>query len=1065
MESTTCKGMEAFRHGLVFGFDVGTGSIGWAVREGDRFLDVGVLICPEETSKLDGRRGLRRQRRTLRSKKYRRQWFARELAGMLGLELIRRGDESLALPETAWEQNLKGGWIPKTGFESLMDPVTLRMAAVNGEDLRPEEIFTALTHLFRRRGYAPVPWAGGEASRTPDDDTEEGQIKEAVAGVAKELGDRHPCQLLAERRATAGNAPTDKWGRKVYWPRERLEREFRAIVAANATRHPKLVQKADWLLYGDTQEVKGQHVYFKHSEGRNPGVLGLRWPRFENRGPSLDALSPFDDQSRPQHVVRKDKEAFRSAQWELAVMNFRVIDRATGATVAPDTMAMKRLREMWDNSRRKPGRKSGASSSSPEPKRVEVKLKLLEKWAKEFADRYKLNEHQQPLTPQTGSGRARYSSPTLRLIHERLEGGLTFDPPQPLLRRPEESASKALERYLADIKHPLVKHRLVLFARLLKRLARHFGEPDVIVLEAVRSLALSEKNKRELQKKNAANRDERAAIREELASRMASTSRNAVLRYRLWKEAQGTCPFCCDKITQAQLLSGEADIEHLVPRTVVDCNEFYNLTVGHIRCNRELKGNATPHEAFGQTDRWSQLRDNAEKCFKGQKLEVFLSDKAEELIARKADLQHTAYIARVIRHVALIQLDWTGQDGRDPTVEKGNTPSSSFQVTNGQLTSRLRKAWGLNHLLHPLPHGVLFHELPKEQQKQFQEKNRGDLRHHALDAMVIACTLPWLAHRTVGATDPQTGEHGWWNLEERGQRSLAINPVYPGEGQMRRVVAEQMEKVVVRHHVSRSPHKAAYNTTVYGKLRDNTYAAREKVVDLKRKDFKDIHPPELGAYFDAAWTRFEEDTPDLSSLLRRTKDKLPESFRSRLCFAHFQRWRDGGAPEFEWPGTVRIPIRRVKLISVKDDTAVMPFAPGTPGFVKRTSFREVRIHVSRDRGRFVPVFVPHWRNDAVVAETPYVGSPIAVFRRGQTVVTKKPLGPKGPPGRYRIVATMQAKPQLVPVHIAKQKEALLAWGFYENGVNVSWGTFLDALGYELPHPSSAQPQSAGPVPA
>ncbi len=68
-----------FFNGLVFGFDVGTGSIGYAVRRGSTFLYVGVLICDSEGSDLSGRRGLRRQRRTLRSKKARRKWFACEM--------------------------------------------------------------------------------------------------------------------------------------------------------------------------------------------------------------------------------------------------------------------------------------------------------------------------------------------------------------------------------------------------------------------------------------------------------------------------------------------------------------------------------------------------------------------------------------------------------------------------------------------------------------------------------------------------------------------------------------------------------------------------------------------------------------------------------------------------------------------------------------------------------------------------------------------------------------------------------------------------------------------------
>lgn len=1084
--------MARFRNGLVFGFDVGTGSIGWAVRRGDQFLDVGVLVCPEGTGDLKSRRSLRRQRRTLRSKKYRRLWFARELAALLGLRLIRHGQADLPLPETAWEPNAKGGWVPKPGFESLRDPVALRLAAAEGKPLRPEELFTALTHLFRRRGYlADVPWGNREAeARDPDAKKEEGEIRARMSELQTEMraaGCQLPCQLLALR------AKNGRRQRKEVWPRELIEKEFRAILAQQATRFPALagvktfqrdgqsrtVPVADWLLYGDTAPVRKNgreyHVFFKATESRNPGVLGLKWPRFDNRGPALDALRPIDELGRPLHVVRKNKEAFIKAQWELAVMNFQVIDRQTGARVPPDAHALARLREMWESSRRKRRSKkeatSGTPAGSPETTdRVEIKVALLEKWAAEFADRYKLIEGQQPLTPQTGAGRARYSSLTLAQIRQQLEQGIRFDPPQPVLRRPGESAQRALDRYLAGIKHPLVRHRLVLFSRLLDRLVKQHGEPDLVVIEAVRSLALGQKNKRELLKRNKANRDERESIRQELASRNASTSRHAILRYRLWKEARSTCPFCGDKITQEQLLSGEADIEHLVPRSVVDCNEFYNLTVGHVRCNRELKGDRTPFQAFGHTEKWPQLRANAEMCFKGRKLEIFLSDNAEQLIEQTADLQHTAYIARVVRHVALIRLGWVGADGRDPTIIKGNKPSSSFQVTNGQLTSRLRQAWGLNHILHPLPEGKRWDDLTDAEKEQMQQKNRGDLRHHALDAMVIACTLPWLAHRTVGATDPETGEQGWWQLDERTRRSLALNPVFPAEGQMRRVAEEWMRQVVVRHHVSRSPHQSAYATTIYGKKAPNTYVAREVFTALTPKNLGDIWPPDLAAYCEAAWARYVEGSPNIGEELKRSKGCVPESFTTRLCFAHFQQWRErmkrGENVEFTWPETVKIPIRSVKLISVKDDTAVMRFAPGTPGYVKRTGFKEVRIHLSADGRSFVPVFVPFWKGDPPFSQKPTQpgSNPVLVIRRGMVFETKKPFSNGWGPGRIRVLSTKQSGLQLLPDYMADKTEAIEAAGLAKTGLRPSWNEFIRALGYELPHPPSAQSPSPGAVP-
>ena len=73
--SSNEKPENPFLTGLVFGFDVGTGSIGYAVRQGTDFKDVGVLICPEDTSDLAGRRGLRSQRRRLRNRWHIHDWL------------------------------------------------------------------------------------------------------------------------------------------------------------------------------------------------------------------------------------------------------------------------------------------------------------------------------------------------------------------------------------------------------------------------------------------------------------------------------------------------------------------------------------------------------------------------------------------------------------------------------------------------------------------------------------------------------------------------------------------------------------------------------------------------------------------------------------------------------------------------------------------------------------------------------------------------------------------------------------------------------------------------------
>ncbi|MEO5802112.1 MAG: type II CRISPR RNA-guided endonuclease Cas9 [Verrucomicrobiota bacterium] len=955
-------------------------------------------------------------------------------------------------------ENNNGGLEMAAGFESLNDPIALRLRALNGDSLKPEELHTALAHLFRRRGYTEVPWKNRpDAKEDGDAKKELGEIKSKMSNLQTEMheaGCKFPAQLLAKRKAAGASQ------RREVWPRELLEAEFRAIVAAQTKQFPKLAEKADWLLHGDPDEINRNgntfHVFFKTTESRNPGVVGLRWPRFDNRGPTLDSFQPVDNEGRPLHVVRKNKQAFIKAQWELALMNFRVLDCATNKLISPDLPSLLRLREIWENSKRTKKKKN---SEVGESENVSISESVLKKWAKEYVKRYKLVEGQTELTPQSGAGRARYCSPTLELLQKEISAGRRIDPPQPILKRSGENTQRALDRYLSDIKHPLVRHRLILFRRLLAKLTDRFGTPDTIVVEAVRSLALSQKNKNELNKRNEQFRKERQNAREELSSTGESTSRRALLRYRLWQEAKGRCPFCLETIERTALGHG-ADIEHLVPRSIVDCNEAYNLTVAHIKCNRELKGDRIPFTAFGGTTKWSDLKSNAEKSFKGRKLEIFVSANAEELIEQKADLAHTAYIARVLRHIALIQLGWLNNEGRDPTPEKQNS-ALRFQVSNGQLTSRLRKAWGLNQILHPLPPGKRWDELSPEDQMQFTEKNRGDLRHHALDAMVIVCTLPWLARRTHGAKD-EFGRHGWWTQDEK-QRSKAANPLFPGEGQMHDVVKKEIQKVVVQHHVSRSNHQQAYATTLYSKKTKDTYVARETFTTLTPKNLGSIWPKEFAAYCETAWNHYSDETANLESELKKTKGCVPENFTRKLCFSHFQNWRAKGGMEFSWPEKVKIPIRNVRLISVKDDTAVVPFSPGTHAYVKRTGFKEVRIHLAEDGKSFVPVFVPYWKNDTSMCPRPIKqdSKPVAVIRRGMVVETKKPFATGQPVGKYRVLVTGQVQLKLLPHHVANKEETIISFGFGKKGLQPVWSDFIRCLGYELPHTPSSQPSSAG----
>lgn len=923
-----------FLNDLVFGFDVGTGSIGFAVRKGSKFEDVGVLICPEDTNKLDKRRGSRSQRRRLRNRSRVHDWLANQL------------EDKFELP-SPWTKIENGQIIIKPGLDyaRISNPVLLRCEALQGRIEKPEELHAAISHLWKRRGKTEVPWKQGEAKQeTPEQKEEKKIIAKKLNALAKEMaaGDgtknpdglpkvfEHPCQLLLHRQKLGIKQRDEVWPRDEFQnPAFNLKNEFLAIIKIAAglkkedgtQRFPKLSEvDADWILYGDTHKVinKGQErrVYFKTTECENPGVLGLRWPRFDNRNPGLDLLKPLDELDRPLHVVRRNKSVFRETQFEQALFNFRVIDIVSGKRVLPDSASLNRLRQIYDLAKRK--------SKTDD---LKISESVIKNWAKEFADKYELVEDQSELVSRAGDGRAKFCSATLRDIKqvlEKLSAGQTIDAIQPLLRMPSESKEQAMARFLGDIRHGLVRHRLNLFLRLLHRLIKEHGKPDFIVVEAVRSLAFSEKKKDEHKKEQKKNRVDRDQVYQKLKDEENSTSKEAMLRYRLARDAGFECPFCRQSFDQADLFNGGVDISHLYPKSLTPCKEYYNLTIAHTKCNRTDMEAKIPREAFGSDPVWPDIEANARKRFFGKKLELFLAqtrEDAEKLIESKAPLAATAYISKMIRRLCLIDMEWHGKDGRDPTNKEGNIPSQQFLVTNGEITARYRDTWHLNEILHhPVPtftdeewNNLTAEEKQahKEARKKRFEKNRGDHRHHALDAMVISCTWPAYAQRVHNATK-NWEDKGWWYFDKVKNQLMSRHPLFENFEPMKLAVTEWMNRLIaenrIQHHASKSKHRQSYKTSFFSRRpeKPNTgehfYLMREKLLDVSPKDLRlrKVHPPEFSDYLYAAWDKYLENLYSyvekaaagfLKTFDAHTNVKFAaRQFSNRLEWSDFRAW-------------------------------------------------------------------------------------------------------------------------------------------------------------------------------
>lgn len=176
-------------------------------------------------------------------------------------------------------------------------------------------------------------------------------------------------------------------------------------------------------------------------------------------------------------------------------------------------------------------------------------------------------------------------------------------------------------------------------------------------------------------------------------------------KYQLWIEAQRISVYTGKVIPFQRLFSKDYEIEHILPYSRSFDDSFMNKSICEAWFNAE-KGNLTPYEYFQRKSKqeWIAFR-NRIKILPKPKQERLLWEKDIEGF-RNSQLTDTAYIAKEM-------------------AKRLQAVCKDVNTTQGAITSMLRKHWELNALLNP---------------EGENEKDRGDHRHHALDAIVIACT-------------------------------------------------------------------------------------------------------------------------------------------------------------------------------------------------------------------------------------------------------------------------------------------------------------------------------------
>lgn len=237
-----------------------------------------------------------------------------------------------------------------------------------------------------------------------------------------------------------------------------------------------------------------------------------------------------------------------------------------------------------------------------------------------------------------------------------------------------------------------------------------------------------------------------------------------IKRYKLWLEQKYRSPYTGKPISLARLFTSDYEIEHVIPQSRYFDDTLSNKVICEAEVNK-LKSNALGFEfikqhhgekvqlshggtvtiftkaAYEEYVKEHYAR-NRKKC-----RNLLLEDIPESFSSRQ--LNDSRYISRVVK---TLLSNLVREDGEEEAISKNVVPCT------GSVTDRLKKDWGINDVWNQIilprfermntfgigsftsvtANGNIIPDIPLQYRPGFNKK-RIDHRHHAMDAIVIAC--------------------------------------------------------------------------------------------------------------------------------------------------------------------------------------------------------------------------------------------------------------------------------------------------------------------------------------
>ncbi len=513
-----------------------------------------------------------------------------------------------------------------------------------------------------------------------------------------------------------------------------------------------------------------------------------------------------------------------------------------------------------------------------------------------------------------------------------------------------------------ELRNPIVQQMLSETFRVVNAIVKEYGKPDMIRVEMARELKKPKTKREEARNKSIQKRKQREEHAVFLSAYLGHTIEpndpevrkyelwlemgcedtsmddldsflrhgrvSDIKKYRLWLECNRISVYSGQPISLTRLFNSDVEIEHILPYSKTMNNEFTNLCL----CEREInleKGKRLPCDYFASKGEkeLQKFKDRVSRLNNEAKQRRFLAKEIPDDFLN-SQIVNTSYAARELHARLEILL---------PPVPDGEQQHLRVQVVNGQATATLRRLWGLNSILS---------------KGDIDTKNRGDHRHHAIDAIVIACTTPSLLHTLAtyskfSELNKLTNDHieQPWNgfLTNSGN---SINSIIVSYRNQKRLVGKKPNKIKVKN-LEKYPNGYFKQSavTIRGSLHEETYYG------LVNRDDEQVYVTRWSLQ---KFTKEDQLDKVLDDKVREVLKERVKRFGGDLKKA-FSENPDDPVYMYSLNGS-KIPIKKVRIVNPSEN--LVEVRPNV--FVESGNNYCIAIYGDMETGKFDFETVPFW---------------------------------------------------------------------------------------------------------